>query len=259
MTVSVLQVTDLRVTQGEREVLQGISFDLPEGVFCGLVGSNGAGKTTLLRAILRLLPSKGSLKTQGLIGYVPQKLNFEPDLPLRARDFVGLGLDGNRFGFRFPSSKRNERINNALRSVEALEFANQRIGKLSGGQQQRILIAHALVRMPDLLLLDEPLANLDIKASAEIISLLKRLCLEHKVAILISTHDMTPLLPVMDKVLYLADGKAVCGRVEDVVRTEVLSALYGYHIDVIRVHGRILVVAGNHDHTHDSEHVMTIP
>lgn len=259
MSESILQVADLSVTQGGREILQSISFDLPEGAFCGLVGSNGAGKTTLLRSILGLLPSRGSLKIRGRIGYVPQKLNFEPDLPIRAKDFVGLGLDGHRFGFTFPSSKRTETINNALQSVEALEFANQRIGKLSGGQQQRIMIAHALIRKPNLLLLDEPLANLDIKASAEIIILLKQLCLDRKMAVLISTHDMTPLLPVIDKVLYLADGKAVCGRVEDVVRTEVLSALYGYHIDVIRVHGRILVVAGDHDHTHDSEHVTTIP
>lgn len=259
MNETILKVGDLAVLQEGHEVLKNISFDLTEGVFCGLVGANGAGKTTLLRAILRLLPSKGSLKTPSRMGYVPQKLNFEPDLPIRAHDFVGLGLDGYRFGFNFPSSKRTETINNALRSVEALEFANQRIGRLSGGQQQRVMIAHALVRMPDLLLLDEPLANLDIKASSEIINLLKRLCLERKMAVLISTHDITPLLPAMDKVLYLADGKAVCGHVEDVVRTEVLSALYGYHIDVIRVHGRILVVAGNQDHLHDSEHVMTIP
>lgn len=259
MRESALHVADLTVIQEGREILKNVSFDLPEGIFCGLVGSNGAGKTTLLRAILRLLPSKGVLTAGGRIGYVPQKLHFEPDLPVRARDFVGLGLDGNRFGFILPSHSRTEKINNALRSVEALEFAEQRIGKLSGGQQQRIMIAHALVRTPDFLLLDEPLANLDIKASAEIIALLKRLCAERNMAVLLSTHDMTPLLPVMDKVLYLADGKAVCGRVEEVVRTEVLSALYGYHIDVIRVHGRILVVAGGHDHSHDAEHVIAIP
>lgn len=259
MNESALHVADLTVIQEGREILKNVSFDLPEGIFCGLVGSNGAGKTTLLRAILRLLPSKGVLAASGRIGYVPQKLHFEPDLPVRARDFVGLGLDGNRFGFILPSHSRTEKINNALRSVEALDFANQRLGKLSGGQQQRIMIAHALIRAPDLLLLDEPLANLDIKASAEITTLLKRLCSERNMTVLLSTHDMTPLLPVMDKVLYLADGKAVCGRVEEVVRTEVLSALYGYHIDVIRVHGRILVVAGGHDHSHDAEHVIAIP
>ena len=259
MTKTALHVDNLGVTQGGREILQNVSFQLPEGSFCGLIGSNGAGKTTLLRSLIGLLPHQGQITLGGPIGYVPQKIHFEPDLPLRARDFVGLGLDGQRFGLVFPSRERKARIEAALREVEALEFADQRIGRLSGGQQQRVMIAHALVRSPDLLLLDEPLANLDIKAAAEIVALLKRLCHERHMTILLSAHDMTPLLPVMDKILYLAGGKAVCGRVQDVVRTEILSALYGYHIDVIRVHGRILVVAGGHDHSHDAEHVIAIP
>lgn len=259
MNNTTLQVSGLSVTQGGRDILRQVSFDLPRGAFCGLIGSNGAGKTTLLRAILKLLPVQGSLTVNGRIGYVPQKLHFEPDLPIRVRDFVGLGLDGQRFGLVVPSHTRTERVNAALRGVEALEFAEQRIGRLSGGQQQRVMIAHALVRSPDLLLLDEPLANLDMKAAAEIVALLKRLCHERSMTILLSAHDMTPLLPVMDKILYLAGGKAICGAVQEVVRTEVLSALYGYHIDVIRVHGRILVVAGGPDHSHDAEHVIAIP
>lgn len=259
MNQTALHVSNLSVTQGGREILRQISFDLPKGAFCGLIGTNGAGKTTLLRAVLQLLPAQGTLQASGRIGYVPQKLHVEPDLPVRAWDFVGLGLDGQRFGLTLPSRARTERINEALRQVEAIEFADQRLGRLSGGQQQRVMIAHALVRAPDLLLLDEPLANLDIKATAEIVALLKRLCTERNMAILLSAHDMTPLLPVMDKILYLVDGKAVCGLVKDVIKTDVLSALYGYHIDVIKVHGRILVVAGGHDHEHDLEHVSAIP
>jgi zinc/manganese transport system ATP-binding protein len=258
-----LEISDLSVAQGGQEVLRQIGFDLPRGAFCGLIGSNGAGKTTLLRGILGLLPSRGHIKAGGRIGYVPQKIQFEPDLPVRARDFVALGLDGHKFGFSFPSRARTEAVDAALRAVEAEDFAGQRIGRLSGGQQQRVLIAHALVRAPDLLLLDEPLANLDIKAATEIIALLKRLSRERGVTVLLSAHDMNPLLPVMDRILYLAGGRALCGPVHEVVRTEVLSALYGYHIDVIRVHGRVLVVAGGHDHSHDHshdlEHVAAIP
>lgn len=259
MSKTALHVDNLCVTQGGREVLQNVSFQLPEGIFCGLIGSNGAGKTTLLRSLIGLLPHQGQITLGGPIGYVPQKIHFEPDLPLRARDFVGLGLDGQRFGLVFPSRERTSRIEAALRDVEALAFADQRIGRLSGGQQQRVMIAHALVRAPEMLLLDEPLANLDIKAAAEIVALLKRLCQTRGVSVLLSAHDMTPLLPVMDKILYLAGGKALCGTVQEIVRTEVLSALYGYHIDVIRVHGRILVVAGADDHQHDQDHVIAIP
>ncbi len=261
MSEAALDVSGLSVMQGGQDVLRQISFDLPRGAFCGLIGSNGTGKTTLLRAILGLLPSQGRIKASGRIGYVPQKISLEPDLPVRARDFVALGLDGHRFGLGFPSRARTETVNAALRAVEADGFADQRIGRLSGGQQQRVMIAHALVRSPELLLLDEPLANLDIKAGAEIVALLKRLCRERGVTVLLSAHDMNPLLPVMDQILYLAGGKALCGPVHEVVRTEVLSALYGYHIDVIRVHGRILVVAGGNgrDHSHDLEHVAAIP
>lgn len=255
-----LEVSGLSVTQGGREVLRQIGFELPRGVFCGLIGANGAGKTTLLRAILGLLPSQGAIRVGGRIGYVPQKLQLEPDMPVRARDFVALGRDGHRFGLALPSRSRTQDVDAALHAAEAEGFANQRVGQLSGGQQQRVLIAYALVRSPDLLLLDEPLANLDIKAASEIVALLKRLCATRKVSVLLSAHDIN-LLPAMDRILYLADGKALCGTVQDVVRTEVLSRLYGYHIDVIRVHGRILVVAGGdgHEHDHDPVHVSAIP
>ncbi len=261
MSGAALEVAGLSVAQGGRDVLRQIGFDLPRGAFCGLIGANGAGKTTLLRAILGLLPSQGSIRVEGRIGYVPQKIQLEPDMPVRARDFVALGLDGHRFGLALPSRARAEKVMAALLAVEAEGFADQRVGRLSGGQQQRVLIAHALVRAPDLLLLDEPLANLDIKAASEIIALLKRLCVERGVSVLLSAHDMNLLLPVMDRILYVAGGKALCGPVQDVVRTEVLSRLYGYHIDVIRVHGRILVVAGGngHDHSHDPVHVTAIP
>ena len=152
-----------------------------------------------------------------------------------------------------------------LDAVDAASFADQRIGDLSSGQQQRVIIAHALIRRPRLLLLDEPLASLDIRSVAGIVALLRRLSCEYRVTVLLSAHDMNPLLPAMDRIVYLADGRAASGRVDAVVRTEVLSELYGYHIDVVRVHGRILVVAaGSHDSAvaaieRDPVHVAPIP
>ena len=134
-----------------------------------------------------------------------------------------------------------------LRAVDAERFADERVGNLSGGEQQRVMIAHALISSPRLLLLDEPLANLDIRSAQEIIALLARVCAERGVSVLISAHEMNPLLPVMDSVVYLAGGRAASGTTGEVVRSEVLSELYGHHVDVIRVHGRILVVAGTGD------------
>jgi zinc/manganese transport system ATP-binding protein len=152
-----------------------------------------------------------------------------------------------------------------LAAVGATPFADQRVGDLSGGQQQRVLIAHALIRRPALLLLDEPLANLDLRSTAEIVALLRRISAEQRVAVLLSTHDMNPLLPAMDRIVYLANGRAAVGSVAEVVRTEVLSRLYGHHIDVVRVHDRVLVVAADgasevpQTGTNTPAHVVEIP
>jgi zinc/manganese transport system ATP-binding protein len=186
----------------------------------------------------------------GAIGYVPQKILLDPDMPLRARDLVGLGLDGHRFGLPLPSRGRRQQVEEMLRAVGAETFADARVGQLSGGEQQRVLIAHALISRPRLLLLDEPLANLDLRSEQEVVELLARIAREQQVTVLLSAHEINPLLPVMDRVVYLAAGRAASGTAGEVVRTEVLSELYGHHVDVLHVHGRILVVAGRGEDPH---------
>ena len=235
-----------------RDILRDVSFTIRPGEFTGLIGSNGAGKTTLMRVVLGLQPpSSGTVLIDGaprarrnrLIGYVPQKVLLDPDMPLRARDVVGLGLDGHRLGMPLPSARRRALVDEMLEAVDASSFANARVGNLSGGEQQRVLIAHALVSRPKLLLLDEPLANLDIRSEQEVVALLARIAREQQIAILISAHDMNPLLSVMDRIVYLAAGKAASGTADEVVRTDVLSALYGHHVHVLHVHDRVIVVA----------------
>jgi zinc/manganese transport system ATP-binding protein len=252
----VLAVDGVSVRLGGRDVLRDVRFTIGPGQFTGLIGSNGAGKTTLLRVILGLqAPTAGTVTVcgerrgarKGLTGYVPQKIQLDPDMPVRARDLVGLGLDGHRPGFPLPSRGRRQQVDEMLAAVGADRFAGERVGRLSGGEQQRVMIAHALISRPRLLLLDEPLASLDISSAQEIIALLSRICAERGVSVLISAHEMNPLLPVMDTVVYLAAGRAASGTTGEVVRSEVLSALYGHHVDVIRVHGRVLVVAGGDD------------
>ncbi len=237
-----------------RQILDQVTFALRAGEFTGLIGSNGAGKTTLLRVILGLqTPGAGRVLVAGrskrqrnrTVGYVPQKVVLDPDMPMRARDLVGLGLDGNRFGMPVPSNQRRARVDEMLDAVDAGRFADARVGTLSGGEAQRVLIAHALIARPRLLLLDEPLANLDLRSGQEIIALLHRIAVEQHVAILLSAHDMNPLLPVMDRVVYLAAGRAAAGSSDEIVRSEVLSRLYRHHVDVIHVHGRVVVVAAD--------------
>ncbi|HEY2075005.1 MAG TPA: metal ABC transporter ATP-binding protein [Streptosporangiaceae bacterium] len=246
----VLDVDRVSVQLAGRQILDDVCFTVGSGEFVGLIGSNGAGKTTLLRVILGLQPTTGGRVSicgratgRGLVGYVPQKIQLDPDMPVRARDLVGLGLDGNRLGIPFPSRQRRQRVDEMLEAVDATRFADERVGNLSGGEQQRVMIAHALISQPRLLLLDEPLANLDIRSAQEIISLLAKITSRQQVSVLISAHEMNPLLPVMDRVVYVAAGRAASGTTDEVIREDVLSALYGHHVDVLNVHGRVLVVA----------------
>lgn len=253
MSGAVLSVEELGVRISGRQVLDHVDFAIEAGEFTGLIGSNGAGKTTLFRAILGLQrPTSGQILLEGRprsrrgggIGYVPQKFMLDPDLPLRGRDLVALGLDPGRLGLPTRLRQRREAVEEALAAVDAQSFADTRVGRLSGGEQQRILIAHALISRPRLLLADEPLANLDLRSSQEVVALLARVCREQGVAVLISAHEINPLLPVMDRVVYLANGRAASGTSEEVIRADVLSKLYGHHVDVIDVHGRVLIVAG---------------
>jgi zinc/manganese transport system ATP-binding protein len=250
----ILDVEDVGVVLSGRQVLRDVSFQILPGEFTGLIGANGAGKTTLLRVILGLqATSPGRVLVAGgrrsrhnpLVGYVPQKVLFDPDLPLRARDVVALGLDGHRAGVPlFARKRRAQLVEEMLGAVDATRFADQRVGNLSGGEQQRVLIAHALVSRPRLLLLDEPLANLDLKSEQEVVELLARIAVEQRIAVLLSTHDMNPLLSAMDRIVYVAGGRVASGPTDEVVRPEVLSVLYGHHVDVLRIHDRIIVVAG---------------
>ncbi|HEY0717933.1 MAG TPA: metal ABC transporter ATP-binding protein, partial [Streptosporangiaceae bacterium] len=253
-TGDLLRLDGVTVQLSGREVLHDVSFAIRPGEFTGLIGPNGAGKTTILRVILGLAPaSAGTVTVAGqpgahrrrgsLIGYVPQKLLIEPDMPLRVRDVVALGIDGNRLGVPWPSRARRELVAGTLRAVGADGYADARVGELSGGEQQRVMIAHALISRPRLLLLDEPLANLDIRSAQGVVAVLDRLAREQQIAVLISAHDMNPLAPVMDRVVYVAAGRAAVGRADEVLRTDVLSRLYGQHVDVLHVHGRVVIVA----------------
>ncbi len=252
----VLAVDGVSVALGGRQILDRVTFSVAAGEFTGLIGSNGAGKTTLLRVILGLQAAgAGQVRVGGRargwrnrsIGYVPQKVLLDPDMPMRARDLVALGLDGHRFGMPVPSARRKALVDEMLSAVDAQRFADARVGTLSGGEQQRVLIAHALISRPQLLLLDEPLANLDLRSGQEIIALLHRIAVADRIAVLLSAHEMNTLLPVMDRVVYLADGRAAAGTTDQVIRTDVLSDLYGHPVEVLRVNGRILVIAGDAD------------
>ena len=207
-----------------------------------VAGGSGSGKTTMLQVLLGLIPpSAGTVEVFGQIpergnpriGYVPQHYSEAVGQAVRCRDLVSLSVTGTRWGTR-KNAADTAAVNAALEAVGAADYADSRMSVLSGGQQQRVAIAQALVGNPKLLLLDEPLANLDLRNQREIVDLLAELQQSRAVTILVVVHDMNPLLAHLGGSVYLLDGHAHYGSVGEVVDSDLLSHLYGTQIKVVR-------------------------
>ncbi|MBV8195007.1 MAG: metal ABC transporter ATP-binding protein [Candidatus Dormibacteraeota bacterium] len=240
---------------GERWVWRGVDMDVRQGEFVVVLGPNGAGKTTLLRVLLGLTElNEGRISVLGdsardarpRVGYVPQRRAFDRDLYVRGRDLVALGIDGSHWGIALPTAahrRRRELVDAALAAVGAGGFASRPVGHLSGGEQQRLLLAQALVTRPQILLLDEPLASLDLRAQAVASSLVASVAHERGISVVLVAHDVNPLVTVLDRVAYVANGQISIGKPDDVITSERLSQLYDYPVEVLRDSiGRIVVV-----------------
>jgi zinc/manganese transport system ATP-binding protein len=252
---AVVRLRGAEVAHGGRVVWSNAELEVAPGEFVVVLGPNGAGKTTLLRVLLGLQRlARGSVEVLGgpphrgrhSIGYVPQRRTLDPDIGVRARDLVALGVDGDRWGLPLPGAARRRRghlVDDALDAVGARGYAHRPVGRLSGGEQQRLLLAQALVTEPRILLLDEPLASLDLRSQGVISGLVARLARERGITVILVAHDVNPLVPHVDRVVYLARGGMVSGPADEVITTETLSALYDNPVEVLRdSRGRIVVV-----------------
>ena len=261
--MNVVELEHATIGIGGRSVLSDVSFAIGPGEFIGVLGPNGAGKTTLMRAILGLLtPSAGALRVFGRtpqrgdhsIGYLPQVRTVLPDLRVRGLDFIAASLNGERWGV--PSLTRHDRhmIEETLDAVGAHHLALRPLSEMSGGERQRLLLAQSLIGAPKLLLLDEPLISLDQRHQEVAIDVVRKACRERGITVLFSAHELNQLLGTLDRVLYLGNGTAVLGTVEEVITPPVLSRLYGTEIHVVRAEGHIFVMSRGRDVEH-VEHV----
>jgi zinc/manganese transport system ATP-binding protein len=261
--------------RGRRTVWSDVGVGVGPGEFVAVLGPNGSGKSTLLHVLLGLLPlAAGSATVLGgapgaanpQIGYLPQRRSFEAGTRIRGLDLVRFGLDGNRWGVPLPavlSPKARDairRVEEAVELVGASAYAERPIGSLSGGEQQRLLIAQALVREPSLLLLDEPLDSLDLFNQRAVAALVQSICKSEGVTVLLVAHDVNPILPYLDRVVYFAGGGAVEGPPREVVTGPTLSRLYGVPVEVLEASDGRLVVVGtpeppaHHHSRHDHDH-----
>jgi zinc/manganese transport system ATP-binding protein len=252
----VIRARGAAVRFGDRVLWSGVDLDVEPGTFTAILGPNGAGKSTLLKVMLGLQElSEGTVSVLGApagaarrrIGYVPQRRGFDRTLRIRGVDVVRLGLDGSRWGVPVPGPRTRrtmEAVAEVVELVGATSYADRAIGELSGGEQQRLVVAQALVRRPELLLLDEPLDNLDLANQSAVASLVQRICRERGVTVVMVAHDVNPILPYLDEVVYVARGRAVVGTPHEVITTETLSALYGAPVEVLRASDGRLVVVG---------------
>jgi zinc/manganese transport system ATP-binding protein len=258
---SAIVARDLSASYGTRPIWSGATFSIPRGSFTAILGPNGGGKSTLIRMILgQMSPAAGSLEVLGQpphrgnpqIGYIPQGSSFDPELSLRGLDFVGLGIDGHRWGIRLAGrAQAAKAAGAATRAVGAADYADRPLGHLSGGEQQRLLLAQALVGSPTLLLMDEPLSHLDVRNQGAIVQLISEVWRERQLTILLIAHDVNPLLAHIDHVLYVAHGKVAMGKPADIITSESLSAIYSSPVEVLTdSRGRVFVVGLEEEVSH---------
>lgn len=267
MSTPVVSLKSASLSFGDRQLWHRLNLDVQPGEFLAVLGPNGSGKTSLLKTILgQQKLTTGTIELLGkpvprgsrMIGYIPQQKLLEKGTPLRARDLVTLGVNGHRFGLPVSSRAVRARVDEVLESVGATSYANVPVSMLSGGEQQRIRVGQSIAAHPQLLLCDEPLLSLDLHYQRTVSELIDEQRRTLGTAVVFVTHDINPILPFVNRVLYLAGGRFRVGAPDEVLRSEVLSYMYDTPVEVIRSRGRVAVLGapegyGVHDHLEHHE------
>ncbi len=253
----VVTARNLTIGYNGKTVWHNANFDIKRGEFVAVIGPNGAGKTTMFRLLLGLLePISGELKIFGgkprrgnvKIGYVPQHHKIDNETNIECLELVRLALSGNHLGLSISSREEKKTALAALEAVGSTELAHKSLGSLSGGELQRVYLAEALVSNPEMLLLDEPLSNLDLKRIKDLVGLVNKVVKSRKVTAFLVAHDINPLIQYLDKVVYVANGKVSTGAPDKVLTSEHLSELYGTPVEVLHDSKGNIVIVGTEEH-----------
>jgi zinc transport system ATP-binding protein len=221
-----LEVDHLSVRFGKVQVLTDLSFRVAKGSSLAVIGPNGTGKTVLFQALIGSLPSEGAIRwgPDVRIGYVPQKLDLERDVPITGRDFL-------RARSKLTQGSDAD-ISRVLDLVGvSKEVSESTIGILSGGQFQRLLVAFALLGNPSVLLLDEPTAGVDEPGQKRLNELIHRLQEEQNLTVLFISHELTVVYRYATNVLCLGRNRACFGQPRKILTPELLSEIYGTPVD----------------------------
>jgi zinc transport system ATP-binding protein len=248
--MEVVKLEDIWVYYQGKPAVEGVSLDIEEGEFLGLIGPNGGGKTTLLKVILGLVkPNKGEVKLFGtspqnlgrfrhLIGYIPQRSLINWEFPASVFDVVMMGRYGRIGLFKRPTSSDKEAVLHCLERVGMGDFINRQIGQLSGGEQQRVFIARALASEPKLLLLDEPVVGVDTTTQFNFYQSLKSLKEKLGLTIILVSHDIGVISSYVEKIACLNHTLYLHAIPSEVLVTGVLERVYGCEVELL-THGRI--------------------
>ena len=229
MSDSVITLESLAIGYDGQAVLSGISLAVARGSFTAILGANGTGKSTLLKTLLGLQPPvSGQIKIQppAAFGYVPQAIQFDPLYPLTGFDVALMGTYNRVKPMKFPSRAEKDFVRDCLRATAAEEFAKKKFSQLSGGQKQRVLIARALAAKPDILVLDEPTAGVDVAATHALLEFILQIHEERKLTVLLVTHDLPLVKKHAQQIIWLHDGQVLHGSVAELFTPERMAEIF---------------------------------
>jgi ABC-type Mn2+/Zn2+ transport system ATPase subunit len=254
----VIELEGVSLRKSKRLLLDNINLWVSRNEFVGIIGPNGAGKTSLLNVIAGFEKFNGTLRifggneswtrsrrTRMRIGYVPQSFEIDPAFPILAMEAVMTGVCGRIGLFRSPGKAERNRAIQLMEMMRVAHLANSPLGHLSGGERQKISLARALIQEPEILLLDEPTANLDIAVQREVLNLVGEIHRLESPAVLFVTHDFNMLPKAMQRAVLLNHGKiAFDGAAGDALSGSTLSRLFEYPLETFERNGRRFVSFG---------------